>query len=469
MRRVLVVGDGPAAHRLVERMRHHGFGGTLTVLGTTPQGCGPRPWVPYGTPVVGEPGAPGPPSPPAPRVDRAAVVTRIDRDSRRVLARVSGTETAHPYDALVLAADARPLIPDLPGLVGVEGGLPEGVVALGPAGTGARITGDAVVVQGDGPLAVETASALVARGATTTLVCARPHPLFRQLGGTCSAMLREDLERAGITVIGGTTAVRHAAGRLQLADGTIVHADTLVLCTGAAPDTALARQAGLDVHDGIVVDDQLRTSDPLIHAIGDCTEYDGQVVDGRTTIWEQAEALAEILTGRAISYQPRPRALRLRTDLADVATIGALADLHQPGTRLVGLTDRPRRRYARLALRDDRVVAAVLLGLPQAIATIGLLHRRAQRLPSDRLGLLLDLPHRPTSGDADANDDAQICLCNNVRKQTLLRAWRSGSHTVTALAEATRATTGCGGCRRVVAELCGVWARDARIGWERAS
>ena len=123
-------------------------------------------------------------------------------------------------------------------------------------------------------------------------------------------------------------------------------------------------------------------------------------------------------------------------------TIGALADLHQPGTRLVGLTDRPRRRYARLALRDDRVVAAVLLGLPQAIATIGLLHRRAQRLPSDRLGLLLDLPHRPTSGDADANDDAQICLCNNVRKQTLLRAWRSGSHTVTALAEATRATTG---------------------------
>jgi assimilatory nitrate reductase electron transfer subunit len=282
-------------------------------------------------------------------------------------------------------------------------------------------------------------------------------------------MLSEQLEQAGITVIGGKTAARHAAGRLQLEDGTTLHADTLVLCTGATPDTALARAAGLHVHDGTVVDDQLRTSDPRIHAIGNSAEHNGQVVDNLSATWEQAETLAEILTGRTAAYRPRPSALRLRTDVADVSTIGSLADLHRPGTRLISLTDQANRRYARLALRDERVVAAVLFGLPQAIATIGLLHRRKERLPSDRLGLLLDLPPRPASDSAEANEDAQICLCNNVRKQTLLRAWRAGSRTVTALAEATRAATGCGGCRRSVAELCGVWARETRNEWEKAS
>lgn len=453
---VVVVGDGPSAHRLVERMRHHGFVGTLTLLGSTPQG---RPPSPFGARGPDDADAPGPPSLPTVRVHRVAGVSRVDRVRRRVLAYADGTETAYPYDVLVLAAPARPLLPDVPGLVGVDGRPAEGVIAPGPAGTGARVTGDTVVVLGDGPSAVETASALAARGTAVTLLCATPRPLHGQLGETCSAMLSEELERAGITVVGGATVVGRAAGRLRLADGTTLRADTLVLGTGTTPDTALARRARLDVHAGIVVDDRLRTSDPLIHAFGDGTEHGGQVVDNPSDTWEQAEILAEILTGRTARYLPRPRALRLRTDLADVATIGSPAELHRPGTRLISLTDRPRRRYARLALRDGHVVAAVLLGLPQAIATIGFLHRRGQPLPSDRLGLLLGLPPRPASGDAAADEDGQVCLCNNVRRQTLLRAWRAGSRTVAALAEATRATTGCGGCGRAVADLCGVWER----------
>ncbi|MBM7078793.1 FAD-dependent oxidoreductase [Micromonospora humida] len=452
---VVVVGAGPSAHRLVERLRHHGFVGTLTLLGSTPDG---RPPSPFGARDTEDADGTGPPSPFTVR-GRVAGVRRIDRVRRRVLAYAAGTETAYPYDVLVLATPARPLIPDVAGLVGVDGGPAEGVVAPGPAATVAGATGDTVVVLGDGPSAVETASALTARGTATTLVCTTPHPLHGQLGATCSAMLAEELERAGITVVGGATVVGRSAGRLRLADGTTLRADPLVLAAGTTPDTALARRARLDVHTGIVVDDRLRTSDPLIHAFGDGTEHDGHVVDNPVDTWEQAEVLAEILTGRTARYLPRPRALRLRTDLVDVATIGSPAELRRPGTRLVGLTDRPRRRYARLALRDGHVVAAVLLGLPQAIATIGFLHRRGQPLPSDRLGLLLGLPPRPASDGAPADEDGPVCLCNDVRERTLLRAWRAGSRTVAALAEATRATTGCGGCGRAVAELCGVWER----------
>lgn len=469
MSNVIVVGDGPATQRLVERMNHHGFEGTLTVLGTESDNPCHHPWSSSSGTSPCDLDVLGLPSVSMPRVHPATAVTGIDREQRRVRARVGGADTAYSYDILVLAAGARPLIPDLPGLVGAEGRLTKGVVALGSAADRAEITGDAVAVLGEGTLAVETASALAARGGNTTLVCASLHPLYTQLGETCSGMLSEQLEQAGVTVIGGKTAARREPGRLQLEDRTTLRADTLVLCTGASPDTRLAREAGLDVHEGTVVDDQLRTSDPRIHAIGDCAEYNGQVMDGLNASWEQAETLAEILTGRASAYQPRPSALRLRTDVADVSTIGSLTDLHQPGTRLISLTDRSNRRYARLALRDERVVAAVLFGLPQAIATIGLLHRRMQHLPSDRLGLLLDLPPRPVPDSAEVNENTPICLCNNVSERALYQAWRAGSHTVTELAEATRATTGCGGCSRSVAELCDVWARETRNEWEEAS
>ncbi len=333
------------------------------------------------------------------------------------------------------------------------------MVAPGTAADRVPVTGDTVAVLGDGPLAVETAGALATRGLDTTLVCAAPHPLYAELGDTCAGMLSHRLRQAGVTVISGKSVVRRVPGHVRLADGTTLHADTLVLCTGAVPDTRLAHEAGLTVHDGIAVDDQLTTSDPHIRAIGDCVEYDGQAMAGPSAGAEQAETLAQILTGRATAYRSRPSALRLRTDAADVAVLGSLGDLEQPGARLISVTDQVNRRYARLALRDERVVAAVLFGLPQAIATIGLLHRRGERLPSDRLGLLLELPPRPTSQCTTANENVRVCLCNNVSKQTLLRAWHEGSRTVTALAAATRATTGCGGCNRAVEELCGSWAR----------
>jgi assimilatory nitrate reductase electron transfer subunit len=430
---VLVVGDGPAAQRLVDRLRHHGFDGAVTVLGAGP----------------------------------ATVVTSVDRARRRVLAQVNGAPATYSYDALVLAVEARPLIPDVPGLVDSAGRLTEGVVAPGPASGTPPVTGESAAVLGEGPLAVETAASLAARGVDATLVCATPHPLYTRLGETCSGMLSERLERAGVTVLGGRTAVGRLPGRLRLDDGTTLRAETVVLCAGTAPDTRLARACGLEVRVGTVVDDRLRTSDPHVHAIGDSTAHDGRLADGPQVAWEQAEALAEILAGHAVTYRPRPSALRLRTDVADVAAIGSPADLHRPGTRQIGLTDRANRRYVRLALRDERVVAAVLFGLPQAIATIGFLHRRGQRLPSDRLGLLLDLPAGPASGSAAGGGNAPVCLCGNVSEQTLLAAWRAGSRTVTELAKTTRATTGCGGCTGPVEELCRVWARASRQERER--
>ncbi|MEU8433271.1 FAD-dependent oxidoreductase [Streptomyces sp. NPDC029216] len=467
MTHVLIVGDGPEAHHLAERLSHRHHAGTVTILGS---GAAQRPFLPPST--VASVSTPHllsrPPS--GARVLGGVTVHAIDREHRRVRASVDGVAADHSYDVLVLATGARPVVPRVPGLTGPDGRPVQGVCTPSTAADYDEIAVGDVVVLGGGAREVETAGALAARGAHTTLVCPAPYPLDGRLDAIGGRMLTERLEPAGVTVIGGNTVVHRAPGRVVLTDGTSLRADTVVVCASPVPETGLARAAGLDVRDGILVDDRLRTSDPYVHALGDCTEHDGRTMAGANAAWDQGEILAEVLVGRAAAHRSVAPVLRLSTAVADVACIGSLDDFERHGTRSISLIDPVGHRYARLALHDERIVAAVLFGLPQAIATIAFLHRSGRPLPSDRLGLLLDLPPRPRAADStEASEDALVCLCNSVSQGALSRAWRAGARTVTALAAATRATTGCGGCGGAVRELCHSWASETGPELEKAS
>jgi assimilatory nitrate reductase electron transfer subunit len=244
----------------------------------------------------------------------------------------------------------------------------------------------------------------------------------------------------------------------MLDDGTTLSADNVILCTGVLSNADLARDCGLTVGTGVVVDARLRTEDPDIHAIGDCAEHDGDLPGHLTRAWDQADTLAAALTIGHDGHRPGRRITRLIAPGIDIASIGRTVELSTtdsvaPGVELVGLTDPARGRYARLALRDQRIVGAVLVGLPQAIATVSQLHDRGEPVPSDRLGLLLGAP-TSQSGPIELPDDVAICLCNNVTKHTLVQAWHGGADTVQGLALATRATTGCGTCTPLIQRLC---------------
>ncbi|MDQ0784873.1 assimilatory nitrate reductase electron transfer subunit [Streptomyces sp. B3I7] len=458
MNRILVVGGGPAGHRLAGRLRHHGALGPVKILGAEPSPAYHRPLLSYILSGQADPEALRMPALPGIETHSGAAVTHIDRVRREV----HTAESVHGYDVLVLATGARADVPDIRGARG------PGVTVLRTVADCARVTGDTVAVLGGGPLGVETAAALAARGTATTLVCAAPHPLYGRLGESASALLTDALRRAGVDVLAGRTVTAREPGRVLLDDGTRVPADTLVLCTGAHPEVRLARAAGLRVRTGIVVDDQLRTSDPRIHAIGDCAEHEGRTVAGIEAAWAQADSLARVLTGQdASAHRTTPAVFRLRTRIAEVACVGAAGAFADPALRRLTLADREGGRYARLAMSGERLVAAVLFGLPEAVAAVGELYRRGQALPSDRLQLLLGGPPRPASTDLDPSEDAVICLCNNVQRRALAKAWRAGARTVTALAAATRATTGCGGCGGDVAELSARWAREMRYDGKR--
>ncbi|MEU6132675.1 FAD-dependent oxidoreductase [Saccharopolyspora sp. NPDC047091] len=450
MSHVLIAGNGPAAHRLVERLRGHGHDGPITVLGAEDRPAYNRVLL---ASVLDGTLPPDAVELPELDADVRTGVTATAVDPARRLVRAD-TGVVHRYDELVLATGARAAVPAVPGLRAAGGALAAGVAVLRTLADCARIPAGArrAVVLGGGVLGVETARGLLGRGLEVVLVHPQPHPMDRQLDAAGGALLAEHLREAGVRTRFGRRAAAHRPGELVLDDGEVLAADVVVLCTGVVPETGLAREAGLAVGRGVLVDDHLATSDPRVHALGDCAEHDERVPGLIAPAWEQAEVLARRLAGGSARYRVGGTVTRLKARGIDVASLGEVAELASPAAEPVVLSDPARGRYAKLAVRGERLTGAVLIGFPQATATLAQLHDRDLPLPVDRLGLLLGAA--PTAAPAEPTADAVLCRCNDVSKRRLEDAWRAGARDLGALARTTRATTGCGGCADEVRGLC---------------
>ncbi|MEU8774970.1 FAD-dependent oxidoreductase [Streptomyces sp. NPDC048606] len=452
---VVVVGNGPAAHRFVEALRRRGHRGPVTVLGAEPTPAYHRPLllsVLDGTLSAGALALAPPPSGVSVRTSTA--VTGVDR-RRRLVRTADGAD--HPYDTLVLATGSRPRSP------GFEG--PDVRVARTLDGAAPPAEGP-VVIAGGGLRGIATAAALRRAGHEVTLVHPDPRLAHRDLDATASAVVAAALERAGVVLETGRRVVGREEGKALLDDGRLSAASTLLVCAGEVPETGPARAAGLPVRRGVLVDERLRTADPYVRAIGDCAEPAGPYPDAAdgpslASAWEQAEALATLLTGGDAAHRPARRVLRpdiAGLDLTVVGPRGALLAEPEPGEESVTLSDPARGRYARLLLRGERIHAGIVVGLPRAGAAVGRLYAEDRPVQSDRLALLLG-----TAGGYAASgelpDTAVVCQCNGVTVGTLKLAWREGAREPADLAAATRATTGCGTCGPAVGRLCERLAR----------
>lgn len=400
----------------------------------------------------------------ADRTHLGVSVTGIDR-ARRTITRSDGrTDT---YDTLVLATGSSAALPPVPGLRDDDGQPAPGVVTFrtledcaviaASAGPGSR-----VVVVGAGLLGVEAARGAAMRGAQVTVVHPKTHPMEKQLDRAGGAVLARVLRELGVDIALGAraAAVRHVDGALQvdLTDGTCVDADLVVVTAGARPNTDLAVACGLTVGRAVVVDDRLRTSDPHIRAIGDCAEHRGEVYGLVQPAWEMAAVLADDLCGvDGSAYEGSAVVTRLKAHGIDLASMGCVETPDDDETEVLTLSDPTRGRYAKVLVRKDRLIGAVMLGNPEVVGTLGQYFDAGTPVPSDRMTLLLGhLAGGPaeTSSPSTMPDAAVVCRCNTVTKKHLVAAWRRGCHTTTAMAQATRATTGCGSCVSAVDGLC---------------
>jgi assimilatory nitrate reductase electron transfer subunit len=392
--------------------------------------------------------------------------TGIDR-ARRVVSCHDGGELR--YDELVLATGSRAWLPPVAGLdderVATFRDLDDCARILAMARPGARFA-----VLGGGLLGCEAARGLAGRGVRVTLVHPVGHLMERQLDPGAGGVLAAALDRLGVDVRLGVTATAWEPGTgVRCADGSLVAADALVVAAGVRPETALAAGAGLATDRGVIVDDRLATSDERVHAIGDCAQHSGTTAGLVQPGWEQAAVLADLLTGTAPAarYRGTRPVTRLKARDVDLAVVGdpaALTADDARDTEILRFADPTGGRYAALALRADRVVGGLMIGLPDAAASMIQYFDTGVPAPSDRLGLLLG---RALPGAAAETADpgrlpasAVVCRCNTVTKGALVAGWRAGATDPAALRRATRAGTGCGGCADAVDGIC-AWLADS--------
>jgi len=228
----------------------------------------------------------------------------------------------------------------------------------------ARLYKTAVVI-GGGLLGLEAAWGLKRRGMAVALVHLMPSLMERQLDVAAGELLRRDLEARGIAFFTNSQTEEilgvDRAEAVLLADGRRIPADFVVLAIGIRPNIDLARAAGLDVNRGILVGDDMATSDPDIYAVGECIEHNGQVFGLVAPIWDQAKVAGARLAGDEVIYVPPPVFTSLKITGVDVFSAGRLAAADAADDEIT-LHDEKRGLYKKVILRDDRVVGSVLYG-----------------------------------------------------------------------------------------------------------
>jgi nitrite reductase (NADH) large subunit len=278
-----------------------------------------------------------------------------------------------PYDALLLATGARPSRPP------VAGADRKGVFVL-------RTLDDAealldhlrdhrrTAVLGGGLLGLEIARALRGRGAEVLVVEFFDRLLPRQLDPGAAAILKAQIEATGVAVRLGAAAKEvlgdDGVRGLLFGPGDEVAADTVVIAAGIAPETGLARDAGLPVGRGIVVDDRLATSAPGVFAAGDAAEHAGRIYGIIPAAFEQARAAAHAMLGLDRPYGGTVPSNTLKVHGLTVTSAGDFA-AEGPGLESLVRSDPAAGIYKKLVLREGRLIGAIWMGTKKGAAEIG--------------------------------------------------------------------------------------------------
>ncbi|GAA3584472.1 NAD(P)/FAD-dependent oxidoreductase [Marinobacter xestospongiae] len=289
-------------------------------------------------------------------------VVGIDRQARQVVT-ASGHRVG--YDQLVIATGSRSASLGLPGeqLNGVVGfrDLRDTRTLIELSQRHRR-----AVVIGGGFLGLEAAEGLRQRGMAVTVLHRSSHLLNRQLDRVGGTLLEQALSARGLSIrtgIGPMALLGNQQLRaVQLTDETLISTDLVVIAAGTTPNAEIGRDAGLACDRGILVDNRLQTSDPAIHALGECCQLGDQTFGLVEPGYEQADVLAQVLAqpDSQARFAPAVIATRLKISGIPIFSSGQTdADEH---TDSVVWQDYETDRYCRLLIRDRKLTGAVLFG-----------------------------------------------------------------------------------------------------------
>jgi nitrite reductase (NADH) large subunit len=394
-------------------------------------------------------------------------IVAIDREARTVTSDRGVTER---YDRLVIATGSQPfIIPvpghDLPGVITYRDLDDVEAMLL------AAQSRETAVVIGGGLLGLEAAAGLRARGMEVTVLHIMPTLMERQLDPAAGYLLRKAVEDRGINVLTeASTKAILGEGKVEgveLADGTVIPATLVVMAAGIRPNAALAKDAGIEVNRGIVVDGGMATSDPAILALGECAEVGGQVYGLVAPLYEMARVAAARLAGdTAAEFRHSETPTKLKVTGIDLYSLGDFADA--PDREEIVLRDGTAGIYKRLVIKDNRIVGTVLYGETGDGAWFNDLVKKQTDISAMRETLIFGqayqggAPLDPMAAVAALPDDAEICGCNGVCKGRITGAISGkGLTSLDDVRAHTKASASCGTCTGLVEQLMALTLGDA--------
>jgi 3-phenylpropionate/trans-cinnamate dioxygenase ferredoxin reductase subunit len=315
---VIIIGAGHAGVQAAASLREEGFDGPVILLGEENE-------LPYHKPPLSKTFIKDAEAKPQPLRGEAFYsgnaidyrpglhVDGIDLAGRRL--QVAGSAPL-AFDHLILATGSRPRLLPLPGID------LDGVVSLRTIAD-ARIIRDLsstcedVVILGGGFIGLEIAATLRAGGRTVTVVEAVDRLLGRVVAPAIGGHVRQRLEEIGVRIVTGTTVARleGAEGRISAAvtsSGEHLPAQLVIVGVGVVPNTELAQSAGIATGNGICINQQMRTSQPQVLAIGDVASYrhwltgDDVRLESVQNATDQARLAARTIAGHADAYSAVP-------------------------------------------------------------------------------------------------------------------------------------------------------------------
>ncbi len=363
---LVIVGNGMAAARLVDELAKTALGRyAIAVIGDEPRLAYNR--VLLSSVLAGETASHDIELRPADwwrdrgvTLKYGCAVTEIDVGRREL--KIANEESV-AFSRLVLATGSTPLRLNVPGaeLAGVHTFRDSRDVDLLLTLAAAK---KRVVVVGGGLLGLEAAYGLAKAGAPVTLIHLMDRLMERQLDAPAAALLRSLVEPKGIKVLlNANTARILGEGRVEgveLTDGRRIDADAVIFAAGIRPNIALAKDAGIPVNRGIIVDDCLQTGASGIFALGECAEHRGICYGLVEPAYEQARVLAQHLAGRTSAYDGSVVATNLKVSGVSVFSAGDF--LGGEGSEAIVLSDVRRGTYKKLVIADGRLTGAVLVG-----------------------------------------------------------------------------------------------------------
>jgi nitrite reductase (NADH) large subunit len=364
--RLVIVGNGMAAARLVDELAKTALGRyAVAVIGDEPRLAYNR--VLLSSVLAGETASHDIELRPASwwrgrgvTLKYGCVATEIDVGRREL--KIAGEESV-AFSKLVLATGSAPLRLNVPGadLAGVHTFRDSRDVDLLLTLAARK---KRVVVVGGGLLGLEAAYGLAKAGAPVTLIHLMDRLMERQLDAPAADLLKTLVERKGIEVLLNANTARLYGEKvvegIELTDGRGIDADAVIFAAGIRPNVGLAKDAGISVNRGIVVDDQLQTGAADIFALGECAEHRGICYGLVEPAYEQARVLARHLAGNSASYGGSVVATNLK--VSGVAVFSAGDFIAADGAETIVLNDSRRGTYNKLVIANGRLTGAVLVG-----------------------------------------------------------------------------------------------------------